>query len=151
MALIEGFRVKNFRALRNVEIGKLWNTRTDPLTPLTAVIGKNGAGKSSLFDAFGFLAECLRNGVEEACDMNGRGGIKKIRSMGNNEPIEIEIYYRQDGNARPLTYQLAIDIDRDDRPFVKSERLRQRRKGLDRGHPYSFLIMENGQGYAWKG
>jgi predicted ATPase len=151
MALIEGFRVKNFKTLQNIEIGKLWNTKTEPLSPLTAVIGKNGAGKSSLFDAFGFLADCLRNGVEEACDMNGRGGIKKIRSMGSYEPIEIEIYYRQDGNARPLTYQLAIDIDKDERPFVKSERLRQRRKGLDRGYPYSFLIMENGQGYAWKG
>jgi len=151
MALIEGFRVKNFRALRSVEIGKLWNTRKTPLTPLTTVIGKNGAGKSSLFDAFGFLADCLRFGVEEACDMNGRGGVKKIRSLGSDEPIEIEIYYRQDGNARPLTYQLAIDVDKGGRPFVKSERLRQRRKDQDRGWPFSFLIMENGVGYAWKG
>lgn len=151
MALIEGFRVKNFRALQNIEIGKLWNTKTAPLTPLTAVIGKNGAGKSSLFDAFGFLADCLRYGVEEACDMNGRGGFKKIRSMGSNDPIEIEIYYRQDGNARQITYQLAIDIDSHDRPYVKSERLRQRRKNLNKGYPYSFLIMQNGQGYAWKG
>ena len=151
MALIEGFRVKNFKTLRNVEIGKLINLNVSPLTPLTAVIGKNGAGKSSLFDAFGFLADCLRFGVEEACDMNGRGGIKKIRSMGCHEPIEIEIYYRQDGNARPLTYQLAIDTDENDRPYVKSERLRQRRKDQDKGQPFSFLIMENGLGYAWKG
>jgi len=151
MALIEGFRVKNFRALKNIEIGKLINTQSAPLTPLTTVIGKNGTGKSSLFDAFGFLADCLRFGVEEACDMNGRGGIKKIRSMGSIEPIEIEIYYRQDGNARPLTYQLAIDTDKNERPYVKSERLRQRRKDQARGQPYSFFWMENGQGYAWKG
>jgi len=152
MALIEGFRVKNFRSLRNIEIGKLINTKkTAPLTPLTIVIGKNGAGKSSLFDAFGFLADCLRFGVEEACDMNGRGGIKKIRSMGCYEPIEIEIYYRQDGNASPLTYQLSIDTDKNDRPYVKNERLRQRRKDENKGQPYSFLWMENGQGYAWKG
>jgi predicted ATPase len=151
MALIEGFRLKNFRSLRDIKIGNLCNTRAAPLTPLTAVIGKNGAGKSSFFDAFGFLADCLRYGVEEACDAGNRGGIKKIRSMGCNEPIEIEVYYRQDGNNRPLTYQLAIDIDGDGRPFVKSERLRQRRKGQDRGQPYSFLIMENGEGYAWKG
>ena len=32
---------------------------------MTAVIGKNGVGKSSLFDAFGFLADCLKLGVEE--------------------------------------------------------------------------------------
>ena len=69
MALIEGFRVRNFRALRDIEIGKLINTQNEKLTPLTTVIGKNGAGKSSLFDAFGFLADCLRYGVEEACEM----------------------------------------------------------------------------------
>ena len=69
MAKIEGFRVRNYRALRDVTLGQLWNRReNDPLTPMTAVIGKNGVGKSSLFDAFGFLADCLKIGVEEACD-----------------------------------------------------------------------------------
>ncbi|MFP3091526.1 AAA family ATPase [Treponema sp. TIM-1] len=151
MAIIEGFKIKNYRSLRNIEIGKMWNTRNEPLTPLTAVIGKNGVGKSSLFDAFGFLADCLRYGVEDACDMGGRGGIKKIRSLGVSEPIEISVYYRQDGNSRPITFELAIDSDQDGRPYVKSERLRQRRKGQDRGRPFSFLILENGEGYVWKG
>jgi predicted ATPase len=151
MALIEGFRLKNYRALYDIELGKLWNTGNAPLTPLTAVIGKNGVGKSSLFDAFGFLADCLRYGVEDACDMGGRGGINKIRSLGSSEPIEIEVYYRQDGNSRPITYELAIDSDKDGRPFVKKERLRQRRKDQDRGYPFSFLILENGEGIVWKG
>jgi predicted ATPase len=153
MPIIEGFRLKNFRSLRDIKIGKLWNSRKAPsLTPLTAVIGKNGVGKSSLFDAFGFLSDCLRYGVEEACDMNGRGGINKIRSMGCQEPIEIAVYYRQSGNSQPITYELAIDADKDGRPFVKSERLRQRRKGQDdKGRPFSFLILENGSGYVWKG
>ena len=53
MALIEGFRVQNYRALRDITIGKLWNQQDTPaLTPLVAVIGKNGVGKSTLFDAF---------------------------------------------------------------------------------------------------
>jgi predicted ATPase len=65
--------------------------------------------------------------------------------------MEIEVYYRQDGNSRPITYQIAIDADRDGRPYVKSERLRQRRKDQDRGQPFSFLILENGKGIAWKG
>jgi predicted ATPase len=34
---------------------------------------------------------------------------------------------------------------------VKSERLRQRRKGQTRGWPFSFLILENGRGLVWKG
>ena len=69
MAIIQGFRVQNYRALRDITLGKLWNLQTtEPLTPMTAVIGKNGVGKSTLFDAFGFLADCLKLGVEEACD-----------------------------------------------------------------------------------
>jgi predicted ATPase len=151
MAALEGFRIRNFRSLKDIELGRSWNNGNKALTPLTAVIGKNGVGKSSLFDAFGFLADCLRHGVEEACDMNGRGGIKKIRSMGSSEPIQIDVYYKQDGNARAMTYQLAIDTDENGRPYVKSERLRQRRKGQDRGQPYSFLFLANGEGLVWKG
>lgn len=103
MARIEGIRIKNFRVLRDVTLGKLWNLQNaEPLTPMTAVIGKNGVGKSSLFDAFGFLADCLRVGVEEACDSRGRGGFERIRSQGQQGPIEFEVYYKEDGNARPI-------------------------------------------------
>lgn len=152
MAKIEGFCVKNFRTLKDVTLGRLWNKQTsEPLTPMTAVIGKNGVGKSTLFDSFGFLADCLKNGVEEACDAHGRGGFEKIRSQGQDGPIEFEVYYKQDGNARPITYELSIDIDSSQRPFVLKERLRQRRKGQKHGRPFSFLILDSGKGLAWKG
>jgi predicted ATPase len=152
MAKIEGFRIKNFRALKDVTLGRLWNQQhADPLTPMTAVIGKNGVGKSTLFDAFGFLADALKSGVEEACDLRGRGGFKKIRAQGQKGPIEFEVYYKEDGNARPITYELSIDVDNTGRPFVLKERLRQRRKGQSRGWPFSFLILNNGKGIVWKG
>lgn len=152
MARIEGFKVKNYRALRDITLGKLWNTqKNDPLTPMTAVIGKNGVGKSTLFDAFGFLADCLKGGVEEACDSRGRGGFERIRSQGQKGEIEFQIYYKEDGNARPITYELALALDSSGRPYVKSERLRQRRSGQSRGWPFSFLILEEGRGIAWKG
>ena len=65
MAKIEGFRIKNFGSLKDVTLGKLWNQqKSKPLTPLTAVIGKNGVGKSTIVDAFGFLSDCLKFGVE---------------------------------------------------------------------------------------
>ncbi len=152
MAGIQGFKIKNYKTLKEITLGRLWNQREkDALTPMTAVIGKNGVGKSSLFDAFGFLADCLKLGVEEACDVKGRGGFDRIRSQGVNEPIEFEIYYKQTANSRPITYELAIDIDKKGRPFVKRERFRQRRKGQSRGRPFSFLILESGKGVAWKG
>lgn len=42
---------------------------------MTAVIGKNGVGKSTLFDAFGFLADCLADAV---CN----GGSAKLSAKG---------------------------------------------------------------------
>ena len=153
MATLEGFRVRNFGVLKDVTLGRLWNRRKDEaLTPMTAVIGKNGVGKSALFDAFGFLADALKfNNVEEACDARGRGGFEKMRTQGATDPIEFDVYYREHGNARPITYQVAIEIDEFGRPYVLQERLRQRRKGQRRGQPFSFLMLNNGSGIAWKG
>ena len=66
MAKIEGVRIKNFKVLKDVTLGPLNQPDSQPLTPMTVVIGKNGVGKSALFDAFGFLADALKFGVEEA-------------------------------------------------------------------------------------
>jgi len=152
MATIEGFRIKNFRALKDVTLGRLWNQQgSQPLTPMTAVIGKNGVGKSTLFDAFGFLSDILKLGVEEACDSRGRGGFERIRTKGEKEPIEFEIYYREDRSARPITYEISIDLDSSGRPYILKERLRQRRKGQPHGRPHSFLMLEKGKGVVWRG
>ena len=152
MPRIEGFRVKNFKVLKDVTLGRLWNQRgNQPLTPMTAVIGRNGVGKSVLFDAFGFLADALKNGVEEACDARGRGGFEKMLTQGETGPIEFEVYYREHGNARPITYEVAIEADDFGRPYVLGERLRQRRKGQRHGRPFSFLVLYKGSGVAWKG
>ena len=152
MAKIEGFRIKNFRALKDITLGRLWSQqRAAPLTPMTAVIGKNGVGKSTLFDTFGFLSDCLKLGVEDACDARGRGGFSRLRTQGESGPIEFEVYYREDGNARPITYELSIDLDETDRPYVFKERLRQRRKGEKSGWPFSFLVLKSGKGLVWKG
>ena len=152
MALIEGFRVQNYRALRDVKLGKLSTDQGgDALTPFTVVIGKNGAGKSTLFDAFGFVADCLTKDVEGACDDPRRGGFDRMRSLGTNEPIRFEIYYREAPGERPITYELAINIDASGRPFVESEVLKQRRKGQKHGRPYPFLRLESGVSEVWAG
>ena len=152
MAKIEGFRVRNYKVLNDVTLGRLWNQRQNrPLNPMTAVIGKNGVGKSVLFDAFGFLADALKLGVDEACDARGRGGFERLRTQGESGHIEFEVYYREHGNARPITYEIAIAADDFGRPYVLRERLRQRRKGQKHGWPFSFLLLNNGEGVAWKG
>jgi predicted ATPase len=152
MAVIEGFRVQHYRALYDVTLGKLSGQPFgEPLSPFTVVIGKNGVGKSTLFDAFGFVADCLSVDVESACDMKQRGGFERLRSKGVTEPIRFEIYYREAPNERPITYELAITLDTSGRPFVESELLKQRRKGQTHGRPYPFLRLQHGKGTVWVG
>lgn len=154
MAKIEGIKIENFRVLKDVTLGRLGWSGTGssaPLTPMTAVIGKNGVGKSSLFDAFGFLADCLQLGVEKACDSRGRGGYDRIRSQGADEPIKFEIYYRQETNSRPIKYELEIGKDASGRPYVAREKLSQARKHQSRGRLFLFLDMKDGDGVVWKG
>lgn len=152
MAMIEGFRVQNFRSLRDVTLGKLSGSQgVDPLTPLTVVIGKNGVGKSSLFDAFGFVADCLATDVETACDLKQRGGYERLVSKGSAGPLRFEIYYREAPNERPITYELAVGLDETGRPHVESELLKQQRQGGPPKTTYSFLRLSRGSGVVWAG
>ena len=126
MAKIEGIRIRNYRVLRDITLGRLWNMPdTAALTPMTAVIGKNGVGKSSLFDAFGFLADCLKLGVEEACDERGRTGFDRIRSQGSDSPIMFDVCYQGESQDQLITYELAIETDSAGRPYVSYECLHQ--------------------------
>ena len=113
MARIEGFRVKNFKVLKEVTLGRLWHQRDRaPLTPMSAVIGKNGVGKSALFDVFGFLADALRLGVEDACDARGRGGFPRLHTQGTDGPIAFELYYRERPGGRPITCEIEMSKTR---------------------------------------
>ena len=150
MGKIEGVRIKNFGPLRDIVLGKtLSNQKGIALGNVTAIIGPSGNGKSTLADAFGFLADCLEVGVEAACDTKNRGGFLQIRSQGVDEPVKFELYYRESSKTRPITYELEIDEDSIGRPYVKEERLRQRVE--KRGWPLSFLFLQNGKGFAYEG
>ncbi len=153
MAILQGIQIQNFRALQDVALGKtLYDREQDALPRLVTVIGANGSGKSSLLDALGFLGDCLAEGVEAACDKPQRGGFERLRTKGIQEPIKFEIRYKEATKARPISYSLHIDCDKQGRAQVVYERLRQRRIGQNRfGQPYSFLELKNGQGYAWSG
>ena len=146
MAKIEGFRVKNFKSLKDVTLGGHWNQQgSPPLTSITAVIGKNGVGKSALFDAFGFLSDALKSGVEEACDARGRGGFEKMRTQGTNDPIEFEVRYRQRENEPLIIYTISIDIDTQNRPYVLKELMFE----MKEQYAATFLSMVEGRGFAW--
>lgn len=150
MPRLLGIRIRNFKSLADVTLGQTGYGLGEPLPSLSCFIGPNGCGKSSLLDAFGFLADCLREGVEAACDKSQRGGFSRVRTQGSTEPVQFDLYYRETPNSRPITYSFQIDEVRGV-PIVLSEHLRQRRKGQKHGQPYPFLRLERGKGEVWAG
>ena len=150
MPRLLGLRVQNYKSLVDVSLGQVGYGQGTPLPSLSCFIGPNGSGKSTLLDAFGFMADCLREGVEAACDKPQRGGLSKLRSQGRGGPIRFDLYYRETPQSRPITYSFAVDAP-GGVPVVFDESLRQRRKGQKHGRPYPFLRLENGEGRVWAG
>lgn len=66
-----GIQIKDFKCLKDITLGKLSNTKDEPLSNLTSLIGKNSSGKSSFFEVFSFISDCLKFGVEDACLVQG--------------------------------------------------------------------------------
>jgi predicted ATPase len=150
MSQLLGIRIRNYKSLRDVTLGQVGYGQGEPLPPLSCFIGPNGCGKSSLLDAFGFLSDCLKEGVEAACDKPQRGGFNRLRTQGCSGSIQFDLYYRESINARPITYNFDI-AESQGIPFVRSEHLRQRRKGQKHGQPYTFLRLERSKGVVWAG
>lgn len=136
-ARIEYLKVRNFRALRDVEFRDL--------TPLTVLLGPNGSGKSTVFDVFAFLAECFELGLRRAWDKRGRA--KELKTRGGDGPMVIELKYRETGYPL-ITYHLAVD-ERGNAPVVVEEWLQWRRG--ERGKPFRFLDFREGAGQAISG
>ena len=130
---IESLRVKNYRALRDIELKQL--------KPLSVFLGANGSGKSTLFDVFAFLAECFTVGLDSA--WKKRGGLKELRTRGSDGPIEFELKYREKPETPIITYHLSIDEDTEG-PFVETEWLQWRRGS--RGKHVRFLDFDHGTG-----
>ncbi len=113
---VEELLVLNYRALKSVELPKL--------TPLTALLGPNSTGKSTVFDVFNFLSECFKYGLRHAWDR--RGPAKELKTRGEVGPVAIRIKYREAPSSPIITYHLAIDEDARG-PFVADEWLQWRR------------------------
>lgn len=143
-ARIERIRIENFRSLQKVGF--------DGFTPLTALLGANGSGKSTFFDVFAFLSDCFSEGLRRAVDK--RGKFSDLRSRGMSGPIKFEIGYREgvaaDGSGKPklITYCLTID-EQSGRPVVVNEWMRWKRASY--GAPFYFLNFSLGRGYVITG
>ena len=135
---IESIRLRNFKTFRDVHL--------KDIPAFLVVVGANGTGKSTLFDVFGFLHDCLKGNVRQALDRRGR--FREVLSReSDGDSIQIEIQYRMPitGVDRLVTYSLEI-AEKDNAPYVKREILRYKRGRY--GKPFRFLDFANGEGYA---
>jgi predicted ATPase len=135
---IETIRLKNFRSFQDVAMLDI--------PSFCVVVGANGTGKTTLFDVFGFLKDCLTFNVTRA--LQSRGGFREVVSRGHiDESIEIELQFRMKITEfeRLVTYHLEI-ATRDGKPEIKREILRYKRGRY--GAPFRFLDFHHGKGYA---
>ena len=136
---IESLRLTNFKAFKDAEMAHI--------PAYCVVVGANGTGKSTLFDVFGFLKDCLIFNVRRALQV--RGGFKEVISRGaaDDDTIGIEIKFRMEiaGIDRLVTYLIRVGQARG-RPIVRREILRYKRGRY--GSPYHFLDFADGSGYA---
>lgn len=135
---IETLRIQNFKALQNISM--------EQIPAFCVLVGANGTGKTTLFDVFGFLRDCLSYDVTRA--LQTRGGFKEVISRGTDEKvIKIEIQFRMEiaGVLRLVTYFIHIGA-KQNKGVVLREVLRYKRGSY--GSPFHFIDFKQGEGYA---
>lgn len=137
---IESIRIQNYKIFQNAEALEI---------PSMAVfLGKNGSGKTTFFDVFGFLHDCLNGNVKSA--LAKRGGYKEVVSRDHEgEDISFTIKFRPSNDEPLMTYELSVGLDEKNRAVVKKEVLRLRRGAT--GSPWKVLDFKCGEGVAASG
>lgn len=136
---IEALEIQNFKVLKDVSIRDIPN--------MAVFLGKNGVGKSTFFDVFAFLHDCLLSNVKSA--ILKRGGFHELLSRDGEGDICFKIQFRPSEDEPLITYELAIGQNADGSIIVRSEVLRMRR--AQRGAPWKILDFKEGVGVAAEG
>jgi len=131
--------IKNFKVFKDVTVKNIPN--------MAVFLGMNGVGKTTFFDVFGFLNDCLTKNVKAA--LTARGGFNEVISREQNGNIEFFIQFRQAENEPLVTYELSIGLNNKNQPVVVKEIVRFRRGQF--GAPFKILNFANGVGEALVG
>jgi predicted ATPase len=134
---IETLKIKNYKVFRDVEVTNIPN--------MAVFLGMNGTGKTTFFDVFGFLNDCLSKNVKSA--LAARGGFAEVISREQVGNIEFVIKFRPAIDEPLTTYELSIGLDEKKQPVVKKEVMRLE-SGQKLGTSYKILSFSCGEGYA---
>lgn len=136
---IESLVIHNYKVFKDAKVDNIPN--------FAVFVGKNGVGKTTFFDVFGFLQDCLLNNVRMALDR--RGGFQEVISRDQSGYIGFVVKFRPETNEPLVTYELRIGLNERNQPIVQQERMRFRRGS--RGAPWLVLDFANGTGRAVDG
>lgn len=128
--------VQNYRSLRNVSI---------ELGDLTAFIGANASGKSTILDALRLLAEAVQM-RDFRTPISNRGGLLDLSWKGQ-KPGTISLSVAVQDGGRAFIWNVRMNSQGDSDPHVH-ERVQMI---LTNQPPLDILIANNGSGWWWSG
>ena len=97
--------ISHYKSVENVDL--------QDISPITVLVGCNGAGKSNVVDVLRFLRDAVTQGLDHA--VSTRGGIGLIRQYSPSKPYRITLQFRfhDEELAAPVSYELALTSLRD--------------------------------------
>ncbi len=116
--MITRVQIKNFRNLADVDVH---------LGPLTVLVGRNGAGKSTFLDALRFVRDALKNGFDTTVSQSG--GIEAVRRRSAQiDSDDIEMAFELSLAEGEAMYSFSIGTKQTEYRRVKNEALQLKTK-----------------------
>ena len=112
----EGEGILDMRASGSNELSShVRNTLNERVLPVTAIYGANASGKSSVFEAFQFMAFCVLESLSFSDDNKKNSYKLKVDSFkfsdSRDKPSEFEINYIDKKGKKELYYNYGFKID----------------------------------------
>ncbi len=139
----EGEGILDMRASGSNELSShIRNSLNEKVLPITAIYGANASGKSSVFEAFQFMALCVLESLSFSDDNKKNPYKLKVDSFKFSEsrekPSEFEINYIDKKGKKELYYNYGFKIDNSG---ILEEYLASNTKtGVKRNEDYTYIF-----------
>ena len=139
----EGEGILDMRASGSNELSShIRNTLNEKVLPVTAIYGANASGKSSVFEAFRFMAFCVLESLSFSDDNKKNSYKLKVDSFkfsdSRDKPSEFEINYIDKKGKKELYYNYGFKIDNSG---ILEEYLASNTKtGVKRNEEYTYIF-----------
>ena len=139
----EGEGILDMRASGSNELSShIRNSLNEKVLPVTAIYGANASGKSSVFEAFQFMALCVLESLSFSDDNKKNPYKLKVDSFkfsdSRDKPSEFEINYIDKKGKKELYYNYGFKIDNSG---ILEEYLASNTKtGVKRNEEYTYIF-----------